>query len=62
MDIKRNPDLISLISNIRLEIAEAGLAMLDNRWNNSDVRSPFHGFTISAAERALCCFPPVSVV
>lgn len=41
MDIKRNPDLISLISNIRLEIAEAGLAMLDSRWNNSDVRSPF---------------------
>ena len=36
MDIKRNPDLISLISNIRLEIAEAGLAMLDSRWNNSD--------------------------
>ena len=41
MDIKRNPDLISLNSNIRLEIAEAGLAMLDSRWNNSDVRSPF---------------------
>lgn len=41
MDIRHNPDLLSLMGSIRLEIAEAGLALLDNLWHSSDVRSPF---------------------